>query len=128
MSVLSTLRQRKFEMRSFLGSSLGETELPPTRSSKNTTIESCTTAPPLPMSPLDSITSTTMSSLPYSVLGQLAADNGGYQDHPYAPTDGPETKRPWYCSECQDGPIGYWLNVCIKCSHQRCSSCSEDRS
>ncbi|CAG5185902.1 uncharacterized protein ALTATR162_LOCUS11432 [Alternaria atra] len=35
-------------------------------------------------------------------------------DHMAAPTDGGSV---WYCSNCRDGPLGDWQNVCTACSH-----------
>ena len=29
----------------------------------------------------------------------------------------------WFCSECNDGPISCWVNVCVVCSHQICGYC-----
>ena len=32
----------------------------------------------------------------------------------------------WYCSNCGDGPLGPWQNVCTNCSHDRCVSCATE--
>jgi len=41
-------------------------------------------------------------------------------NHGPAATDG---SLVWFCSECYDGPIGYWQSQCTACSHQKCNSC-----
>jgi hypothetical protein len=34
-----------------------------------------------------------------------------------------DTEESWYCSACQDGPIGPWQKFCVSCGHARCGSC-----
>ena len=29
----------------------------------------------------------------------------------------------WVCSNCGDGPIGSWQNVCVNCGHGYCGAC-----
>jgi hypothetical protein len=29
----------------------------------------------------------------------------------------------WHCSECGDGPYGFWQVSCQRCSHPKCSFC-----
>ncbi|KAH3919643.1 hypothetical protein HBI56_029340 [Parastagonospora nodorum] len=42
----------------------------------------------------------------------------------------PRTRGPttivWYCSECRDGPLGIWQNVCPSCSHIICGYCDKE--
>jgi hypothetical protein len=42
-----------------------------------------------------------------------------------APMEGPE-EVVWFCSDCGDGPIGSWQNVCQACQHQRCGGCLQE--
>ncbi|KAF2014488.1 hypothetical protein BU24DRAFT_423422 [Aaosphaeria arxii CBS 175.79] len=48
------------------------------------------------------------------------------EHNPYSPlVDGDKV---WYCSSCNEGPIGSWQNVCAICGHQKCSNCKEEES
>jgi hypothetical protein len=46
-------------------------------------------------------------------------------DHMSAPTDGSSV---WYCSNCRDGPLGDWQNVCTSCSHVKCGFCTVEHT
>jgi hypothetical protein len=53
------------------------------------------------------------NALYYNMVGQNPGSS---------PQDG-GTEKTWYCSACQDGPIGSWQNCCVACGHTRCGSC-----
>jgi hypothetical protein len=53
------------------------------------------------------------NALYYNMVGQNPGSS---------PQDG-GTEKSWYCSACQDGPIGSWQNCCVACGHARCGSC-----
>jgi hypothetical protein len=29
----------------------------------------------------------------------------------------------WYCSDCGNGPLGGWQDVCVECHHRKCMGC-----
>jgi hypothetical protein len=46
-------------------------------------------------------------------------------DKPKKPSGRPENIV-WFCSQCGDGPYGFWQKVCQYCSHVICGSCEKE--
>ncbi|KAF1922795.1 uncharacterized protein M421DRAFT_349034 [Didymella exigua CBS 183.55] len=61
----------------------------------------------------------------YTVVGSssspVVADRHMDHHQSAAPSDG---NTVWYCSSCNNGPMGTWYTACTSCGHHYCAYCT----